>query len=382
MRIANNGSLALKYQLDIVAESAVSELADVIDVYYYQGGNAAQEGLPANFGELDTTKYKPAGTLRQVLARENGAANGHLEAGTAGNPTYDYAIIALHMREEAGNEYKGLSIGTTFDIVLKATQYTSEKDGFGNADYDAGAEYAMATADEFIEALENAKPGDTITMADDLVINQAIAINKPITIQGKGTIDGGSAQYAVNVQVPGVVLKGITVASDAGTVAAVHVQPGASLTMDGCTVTGSRKAMYINGGNGENPIVVRNCTFDKVVNIEGAGNTANHVTVEKNTFNIGAGMNAITLSGNLTDVKVLDNDFNGYELLGNNYSTGVRVYGNSTPYPVFQDVVIENNRYDMDDTDFVTVDAGAQSAIDAAVASGDFLVQNNTKVTF
>ena len=146
VKIGNEGTLALKYELDIIASGA-TDLAEVIDVYYYRGGVvSAENGLPENITALkESGDYVNLGTLDKLLADEdnNGVANGHLEAGTA-----DFAIIALHMQETAGNEYQGASIGSSFDIVLNATQYNSETDGFNNPDYDKDASYKWdGTAD-------------------------------------------------------------------------------------------------------------------------------------------------------------------------------------------------------------------------------------------
>ena len=38
VRIGNRGNLALKYEIRVMADGEVSELADVIDVYYIEGG--------------------------------------------------------------------------------------------------------------------------------------------------------------------------------------------------------------------------------------------------------------------------------------------------------------------------------------------------------
>ena len=118
IKIANEGTLALKYQVQIRANGEVSDLADVIDVYYVD---------PA-VQVADRTKLTDAnkiGTLTEVLNGMATSANGSLEAGQ--NVTL---TIALKMQESAGNEYQNLSIGSDFSIVLLATQFTSEDDSF------------------------------------------------------------------------------------------------------------------------------------------------------------------------------------------------------------------------------------------------------------
>ena len=181
VKIGNDGTLALKYQLDIVATGA-TDLAEVIDVYYYQGGVVTTgTDLPKDFEALKADgNYVNMGTLAALLADEegDGVAKGHLEAGMA-----DFAIIALHMQETAGNEYQGASVGGTFDIVLNATQYTFEEDGFGSSEYDAGALYAKQenlnklvaqgyTAVDSVSALKSA-----LTEATDNEIKVVLAEN-------------------------------------------------------------------------------------------------------------------------------------------------------------------------------------------------------------
>lgn len=136
IKIVNEGTLALKYQMRILANGVVSELADAIDVYYYETAI-----------RLTADNYKTGtrlGTLSEVLNNTAETAiskviAGKLEEGEAATLT-----LAMHMQEEAGNEYQGLSIGTDFSIQILATQYSSESDSFG-PNYDAGADFAPQT---------------------------------------------------------------------------------------------------------------------------------------------------------------------------------------------------------------------------------------------
>ena len=128
IKIANEGTLALKYKVLIQANGEVSDLADVIDVYYVDPAiQVADRAALANAPKL--------GTLTEVLEGLGESGNGTLEAGTA-----DTITIALKMQESAGNEYMNKSIGSDFSIQLVATQLVSENDSFGN-DYDVDATY-------------------------------------------------------------------------------------------------------------------------------------------------------------------------------------------------------------------------------------------------
>ncbi|MBQ3847646.1 MAG: hypothetical protein II748_02190 [Clostridia bacterium] len=132
VRVITTGNLALKYTMRIVANGEVSALADVIDVYY----KAEEVTMPATRDLSGLTKL---GTLSEVLA---GGANMTINDTLIPEEqnTEDKATIALHMQEEAGNEYQNLSLGTDFSIQILATQYTFEEDSWDDQ-YDADAAF-------------------------------------------------------------------------------------------------------------------------------------------------------------------------------------------------------------------------------------------------
>ena len=117
IKISNVGTLALKYNLNIAANGEVSELADVIDVYFAEG--------EYTLASREMTELTLVGTLSDILDGMPANMAGDLEANTA-----DTVTIALKMQETAGNEYQGLSIGSDFKVVLMATQDNVEKDSF------------------------------------------------------------------------------------------------------------------------------------------------------------------------------------------------------------------------------------------------------------
>ena len=174
VKIGNAGTLALKYQVDLVVKGEVSALADVIDVYYRKDAGAVS-ALPNSLDGLTRV-----GTLSEVLEKTGGAATGHLSAGGA-----DFATIALHMQEGAGNAYQELSVGTSFDIVVRATQYTEEEDGFGNNQYDKDAPLdfvPVATAEQLLAA---STAGGTVSMTGDIAPSKALSITNAV-LNGNG----------------------------------------------------------------------------------------------------------------------------------------------------------------------------------------------------
>ena len=124
IKIANEGTLALQYKVVIVANGEVTDLADVIDVYYIDPAvQVATRDALATAPKL--------GTLTEVLAGLGESGSGYLAKGES-----DMITIALKMQESAGNEYQNTALcDGGFTIQLLATQAAGEYDSFGN-DYD------------------------------------------------------------------------------------------------------------------------------------------------------------------------------------------------------------------------------------------------------
>ena len=171
IQIANNGSLALRYKVLITADGKVTDLADVIDVYYVDPAQQIED-------RSALTEDMKLGTLTDALSNLGATGNGTLTAGAK-----DTVTIALVMQESAGNEYMNMSIGTTFTIKVLATQYTYESDSFDDQ-YDAGAwnywdgttqntDWYTATENEFV-----------LDSGDDLA-GFATLVNEGKTFAGK-----------------------------------------------------------------------------------------------------------------------------------------------------------------------------------------------------
>ena len=177
LKIENKGTLALKYQVKIVADGDVSNLADVIDVYYTDP--AAQVT-----GRASLTEANKLGTLSAVLANLNSAdttAKGELEAKASHTMT-----LVLKMQESAGNDYMNKSIGSTFSIVLIATQDTVEEDTFDELyDEDAALDFAPAGSEAALRtALKNGEKNIEIT--ESFEISDALNVESSVNINGNG----------------------------------------------------------------------------------------------------------------------------------------------------------------------------------------------------
>lgn len=163
IKIANEGTLALKYQVLIkmngeIVDSDGVKLSDVIDVYYVDPAvQVTDRTALANAPML--------GTLTDVLAAVNSSASGTLEAGCT-----DTITIAFKMQESAGNDYMNKSIGTDFSVVLMATQLTSESDSFDDQyDFDANYVTSAKTLNDFFDAIET---GSDVQLEETLKIDE------------------------------------------------------------------------------------------------------------------------------------------------------------------------------------------------------------------
>ena len=205
IKIANEGTLALEYQLKIMANGEVSDLSDVIDVYYIDPAKQIAD-------RTELTADKRLGTLTEALAGLDATASGELAANSA-----DTITLALKMQESAGNEYQNKSIGSDFSVVLMATQLTAEEDSF-NDQYDFDASYSAET-DAFKAALASAQAGDTVTLnlTHDAYLGAGEIIVAPngvdIVVNGNGhTIYADKATHVIGgKQDTDIVIKDLTI---------------------------------------------------------------------------------------------------------------------------------------------------------------------------
>ena len=276
VKVSTTGNLALKYTMNIVAKGEVSKLADVIDVYY-----AASE---VNVTDRGLTGLAKLGTLRDVLeGKENTVINDTL---IPGENTEDFATIALKMREEAGNEYQGMSIGE-FDLQIVATQYTYEEDIFGS-DYDEDAAYPIqyaATEAQLKEAIANVENGGTVILTDNIQLNEQTPITvedgKSVTVDMNGkTLTNTADIYDESVYNWSVfsVRGGELTITGNGTVQAkeddsyvADLQYGGKLTIESGTFIGNISAVYVHTGE----LVINGGTFN-IQQLEGGTGTAQY----------------------------------------------------------------------------------------------------------
>ena len=232
LRIRNNGNLSLQ-------------------AYVYVSGFKAS-------GESDVD-------LRDVIDWKMSSFDGMLT-----HPDKDISVIVnpgqslkfdleAHMKEEAGNEYQGLSVeGISITVVAK--QHTYEKDSIDDQ-YDKDATYPVASAAEMKEALAN---GGIVSVnkdikTDNIGDNEAdrIIISKPTTLNLDAKIispdDMGNnntnfcalivdADTTINAGENG----GIDTGANGGY--ALNVRKGANLTITGGSYYGGGTAVQVQEG--------------------------------------------------------------------------------------------------------------------------------------
>ena len=229
LRVVNKGNLALKYRIVINGIVGNAKLLEAIEFTY--------------------------GGVNDINA----------EYTLAPGATSNDIVIKGHMREDAGNEYQGLSIDG-IGITVIATQLASEFDSFGNQ-YDKDAQYPdvaytqASTQDELNTALNNptdANGNPTSKIAVDLKKGSYTLPgdkmgNKEISITGTEDtvidLKAGTAAHDASIT-----MEGVTVESTNGNY--TGIQHAAATTFKDCVIKGqpflyAKNVQYIN------------CTFEQ-----------------------------------------------------------------------------------------------------------------------
>ena len=232
LRIVNKGNLALKYKIAVTGIQGSAKLNEAID------WAMSVDGTPAE--NLNSVVDK-------VIEPNNNSGS---------------IAIKGHMKEEAGNEYQGLSI-EGIAITVYATQYTSEYDSYNNT-YDAGAEYgtAVATAAEFSSAIA---AGKDVLLTSNIALDSQLNITNDISIYGNGhtVISNKPVSVAADAN---VTFKNVNFAAptNANNKASNLYSSGlkGKLVLDGCTFSGAQwDCIQITPVAGAE-IVISNCTFE------------------------------------------------------------------------------------------------------------------------
>lgn len=184
LQIANEGTLALKYQMALNFANATKTaegktLADVLKVAVVEGGFKG--------GRTDAQK------LDYDYSLSSFALEGNLVAGAESDV---YGIVVYWMPGEDDNAFNMNNGETTvlsidLGINLFATQLENEEDSFGS-DYDLNNAIFVSSAEELRAAIENVQESGTIVLNDG-----TYNIDSQLTIPGKSVNIVGSGENAV-----------------------------------------------------------------------------------------------------------------------------------------------------------------------------------------
>ena len=225
--VVNKGNLALKYEIVISGINGNAKLLEAI--------------------EWTVT----VGTTTTALAD----LKGDLLAGAKS----EAIVLSGHMKEEAGNEYQGLT-ADGISVSVFATQDTVENDSFDNQ-YDKNASYPVASAAEMKEALANGgivsvnkdiktdNIGDNV--ADRITISQPTTLNLDAKIISPDDMGNNSKNFcALIVDADTTINAGENGGIDTGRNGgyALNVRKGANLTITGGSYYGGGTAVQVQDG--------------------------------------------------------------------------------------------------------------------------------------
>lgn len=193
MRVINRDSLAIKWEARLFSQVAVSEYADVIQIYVKTGNEEIFYPTAGVGKDTYLQGWTNIGTLKDFINSENAMTGGEILE----QNNFSYLAIALHMPETAGNEYQEKVLGE-FDIRILATQFTYESDAFDDQ-YDIDACLHPQVRYEAVKATSTDKGEVRMLCADAkcnaLVEKQDMYFMFSGPHNGYYTITGVSAAY-------------------------------------------------------------------------------------------------------------------------------------------------------------------------------------------
>ena len=204
LAVENKGNLAVKYTAYI--DVTDNGLASALEYAFVSFGHDKPD--MTSFPEITSwIALKAAadsmGSTGQVTFGRQEIDTGVLDEIVNGiKNERDYVLLAVHMKEEAGNEYQGKE--ALIDVTIVATQKDAESDAFGH-DYDAGATGKVPalpmheTASSKAIAMTGAE--NTITQ----IGGQAVTGNEEVEIKSGSTV----ATATVPVEAAQTVMTGL-----------------------------------------------------------------------------------------------------------------------------------------------------------------------------
>ncbi len=305
LKVANLGTLALKYQLGINKASETGStnkdgtrfnLSDHIKFAVLDGEHTYAEGDAGRAEAIAAAKANNPKKLSEMAVDENGVLypTGNVPTGQSSEKL---VTLIVYMPTDVGNianYMTGEDVPTIeLGVKLVATQTPFEEDAFG-PDYDKDVEYPtfVSTPAELSNAL---KEGGNIELTEDITLSST-TITKDSVIDLNGhKLTGGtiSNRNALAVNGAKVTVKNGTLSAPnlpRSTASALMVTGASDVTLENCTLeTNSNYDMTVvtNGSTSkDSKIVIRNSTINT---LDGKGIAAyipaGDVTLENCTVN-------------------------------------------------------------------------------------------------
>ena len=303
--IENNGNLNLKFKFLVSGITGDSKLVEAIDFTAMADAswfkfNTGAVSI-ATSGEFDLLKGYDLDTLFYGTMHFDEYV---LEPGDKVGPI----VISGHMKEEAGNEYQGLSIDG-IGITVIATQATGEEDSYDGT-YDENAEYPVVDANELKTALAAggvvAIDKDITADATKTAVADRITVNAPtnLNLDAKFIVPGEleptdnwaglyiTADTVFNATENGGIQCLDKANGECGTYVA-HIKDGANVTVNGGTYYGGGTifnvqlgTLTINGGHFEVTSFAAPYNYDFMLNCVDANyrNGTAKIIVKGGTF--------------------------------------------------------------------------------------------------
>lgn len=292
MTVNNNGSLAAKIKLDFNVTDGGLKDALWFDFVQVKDGKVTGTFMERPMSQIETYVE-------------------HIELPLSANENVQF-ILLYGMKEEAGNEYQSDTFNA--DVTILATQLNSEKDGFGNPDYDENAmydngdgtytyegdtyvkakgEFIQVTPSETVTGLyedaeggnyvsedtaikhvfNNASEGEEITLITDVEFSASTENEKIFLEEDNATVDLNG--------------KALTVGrGDRGT--SFGVVGDGSVVKNGTFKCGDGRSDYplwITGNEGRNHVTVENVTIEGGMQVTGTVSaTLRNVKITANNY--------------------------------------------------------------------------------------------------
>jgi predicted ribosomally synthesized peptide with SipW-like signal peptide len=261
LKVANDGSLALKFNLSLpvfqntIGKAVNGESIDLTSV------------LQVSVVEMDAYKefdsraaaLEAAQTGRKVSLGDSGVYTGKLAAHTDST-----LAVIVYMPETVGNEanHNGSDIPSfKAGVSVAAGQDTVENDSFGS-DYDKNAIIPVSTSEDFAKAAKTVKGGDVIVLNGDIETTSDIIFYNSVTIKGDGdtTISGHPIFPKADITIEGVTFADQTYSSNMSS--CVSVSTGAKkVEFKNCTFANPQWEMIQVSSETLEELIIDNCTF-------------------------------------------------------------------------------------------------------------------------